>query len=144
MISPTMGWNTSASTRKVAVSDQLRADTVMVRPPRRNVSFSNLVKGHGPAMQEARTFRNSLLSPASNVRPPILAFHLPSGEQGCCPRSEEHTSELQSHSDRVCSPVLDPQTTSSTSPSLHDALPICGQIRLWFARRVETCRSQTW
>src|SRR5438034_1319476 len=37
-------------------------------------------------------------------------------------RSEEHTSELQSHSDLVCR--LLPPTTHLFTPSLHDALPI--------------------
>src|SRR5438132_253826 len=43
-------------------------------------------------------------------------------------RSEEHTSELQSHSDLVCR-LLRP-TTQSFTLSLHDALPISGNLRL--------------
>src|SRR5438132_970295 len=39
-------------------------------------------------------------------------------------RSEEHTSELQSHSDLVCRLLLDPATTQIYTLSLHDALPI--------------------
>src|SRR5438034_1294339 len=38
-------------------------------------------------------------------------------------RSEEHTSELQSHSDLVCRLLLTP-TTEIYTLSLHDALPI--------------------
>src|SRR5437588_285292 len=39
-------------------------------------------------------------------------------------RSEEHTSELQSHSDLVCRLLLDPAHTEISTLSLHDALPI--------------------
>src|SRR5947207_224127 len=39
-------------------------------------------------------------------------------------RSEEHTSELQSHSDLVCRLLLDPATTEIYTLSLHDSLPI--------------------
>src|SRR5579864_665087 len=39
-------------------------------------------------------------------------------------RSEEHTSELQSHVNLVCRLLLDPATTDSYTLSLHDALPI--------------------
>src|SRR5438132_373586 len=40
-------------------------------------------------------------------------------------RSEEHTSELQSHSDLVCRLLLAAMTTQTYTLSLHDALPIC-------------------
>src|SRR5690242_14952002 len=40
------------------------------------------------------------------------------------PRSEEHTSELQSHVNLVCRLLLDPATTEIYPLSLHDALPI--------------------
>src|SRR5438034_1254847 len=39
-------------------------------------------------------------------------------------RSEEHTSELQSHSDLVCRLLLDSSLTQISTLSLHDALPI--------------------
>src|SRR5690242_19740181 len=42
-------------------------------------------------------------------------------------RSEEHTSELQSHVNLVCRLLLDTQTTSIYTLSLHDALPIFKQ-----------------
>src|SRR5580700_6643263 len=79
-----MGWKTSASSRKVAVSDQSRAETMMVWPPWENLSVSILVKGQGPAMQETRASRNSLPAPASSDAEPMAAFHLPSGEHGRC------------------------------------------------------------
>src|SRR5690242_7523110 len=40
-------------------------------------------------------------------------------------RSEEHTSELQSHVNLVCRLLLDPPPTDTYTLSLHDALPIC-------------------
>src|SRR5690242_3030533 len=39
-------------------------------------------------------------------------------------RSEEHTSELQSHVNLVCRLLLEPATTETYTLSLHDALPI--------------------
>src|SRR4051812_22713654 len=39
-------------------------------------------------------------------------------------RSEEHTSELQSHVNLVCRLLLDPATPEIYPLSLHDALPI--------------------
>src|SRR5215469_6596163 len=74
--------NTSASIRKVAVSDQSRAVAVKVCPPLVKSSFSIRVKGQGPAMQETRALRNSLPAPASSDAEPSAAFHRPSGEQG--------------------------------------------------------------
>src|SRR5690348_4716640 len=73
---------TSASTRNVAVSDQTRAETDIVRPGCSISVVSIFVKGHGPAMHDARAFRNSFPAPASSVALPVDAFHLPSGEQG--------------------------------------------------------------
>src|ERR1043165_4037772 len=81
-MSLTMGCTTSASTKNVAVSDQLRADTVSMRPFGEMSSSSTLVNGQGPAMHEVRALRNSLFSPASRVFEPIAAFHFPSGEHG--------------------------------------------------------------
>src|SRR5437667_414387 len=43
-------------------------------------------------------------------------------------RSEEHTSELQSHHDLVCSLLLDSPPTELSTLSLHDALPICSVL----------------
>src|SRR5690242_9279563 len=40
-------------------------------------------------------------------------------------RSEEHTSELQSHVNLVCRLLLDSSPTEIYTLSLHDALPIC-------------------
>ena len=62
--------------------DQLRADAVILRPPWMKPLSSIRVKGHGPAMQDARTLRNSLSGPASSETEAEEAFQLPSGEQG--------------------------------------------------------------
>src|SRR5947207_3313691 len=48
------------------------------------------------------------------------------------PRSEEHTSELQSHSDLVCRLLLEHTATPSIyTLSLHDALPILREVTDW-------------
>src|SRR5947209_8241928 len=57
-------------------------------------------------------------------------------EQSCCcksggmtvPRSEEHTSELQSRQYLVCRLLLDHASTYIYSLSLHDALPILASV----------------
>ena len=58
------------------------------------------------------------------------------GDKCILQRSEEHTSELQSHHDLVCRLLLkkknffnDTATTEIYTLSLHDALPICGRIK---------------
>src|SRR3954471_16893540 len=83
-MSATIGRNTSASSRNVAVSDQFRADTFTSRPPCKKSSASILVNGHGPAMHDVLALRNSFPSPASRDADPIAAFHFPSGEHGGC------------------------------------------------------------
>src|ERR1041384_8689276 len=75
-------WMTSASTRNVAVSDQLRAVAVIFCAGVEMSSDSIRVNGQGPAMHDTRALRNSFPVPASSVTDPIVAFHLPSGEQG--------------------------------------------------------------
>src|SRR5271169_2220784 len=54
-ISFSEGCTTSASTRYVTVSDQLRTSTVSCLPSDDKVLCSIRVKGHGPAMQDTRT-----------------------------------------------------------------------------------------
>src|SRR5947209_20536439 len=73
---------TSASTKKLAVSDQFKAEIVTLRSGRGRVSGWMLVNGQGPAMHETRRLRNSFRSWASSDSEPVAAFHLPSGEQG--------------------------------------------------------------
>ena len=77
-----MGRTTSASNKKVVVSDQLRTNTLKWPPSCESFSCSIFVKGHGPAMQETLTLRNSFPSPASRDTEPIAAFHLPPGAHG--------------------------------------------------------------
>src|SRR5215469_14643936 len=74
-----IGCTTSASTRNVAVSDQVVPETEMERPLWLSPEVSILVNGQGPAMHEARAFRNSFPGPASRVVFAVAAFHLPSG-----------------------------------------------------------------
>src|ERR1700730_16982789 len=76
------GRKTSACSRNVVVSDQLRTATLMCRPPCENPSKSTLVKGHGPAMQETLAVRDMVAYPASRASAAMPAFHLLSGEQG--------------------------------------------------------------
>src|SRR5438034_1240358 len=54
-------------------------------------------------------------------------------------RSEEHTSELQSHSDLVCRLLLDPPPPQLYTLSLHDALPIS-----WFGNHVTYEEWRSW
>src|ERR1700749_5059471 len=88
-MSATCWRKTSAWKRKVVVSDQLRTEADMCRPPREKSSDSIFVKGQGPAIQNTRAFRNTFPSPASSEAEPIEAFHLPSGEEG--PRGSRGT-----------------------------------------------------
>src|SRR5690242_4224628 len=48
-------------------------------------------------------------------------------EERKLPRSEEHTSELQSHVNLVCRLLLDTSSPALSTLSLHDALPIYAQ-----------------
>src|SRR5215831_8560746 len=77
-----IAWKTSASNRKVVVSDQLRTVTLMVGPPLEKPSERILVKGHGPAMQETLALEKTFPSEALRVTEPTAAFHFPSGEHG--------------------------------------------------------------
>src|SRR5690242_10658982 len=83
-MSVTMGWNTSASNKNVAVSDQTRTDALIFCPPIENPSFSIFVNGQGPAMHDTLAFRNSFPAPASKDMEPMAAFQRPSGEHGSC------------------------------------------------------------
>src|SRR5205085_11403610 len=76
---------TSASTRKVAVSDHTSAEIEIVLPVRSKLVVSIFVNGQGPAMHDARALRNSFPAPASSNVLPLAAFHLPSGEHGGWP-----------------------------------------------------------
>src|SRR5690242_7263160 len=59
---------------------------------------------------------SSSTAPESQSRMPLLQR-----------RSEEHTSELQSHVNLVCRLLLETATTETYTLSLHDALPIFDQ-----------------
>src|SRR5580700_1896138 len=74
--------NTSACSRNVVVSDQLRTDTLMFRAGFDKPLSSTRVNGQGPAIQDTLASWNTFPSPASRVAESIVAFHLPSGEHG--------------------------------------------------------------
>src|SRR5690242_4458131 len=76
---------TSASTRKLAVSDQASAVISILCIGWANSAGCSRVKGHGPAIQDMRMLRNSSLFWASREKVLVEAFHLPSGEQGRWP-----------------------------------------------------------
>src|SRR5947207_2843824 len=69
-----------------------------------------------------RSRRSSAARPSARVSPRSTPWST------CSPRwrrrSEEHTSELQSHSDLVCRLLLDAPAPRLSPLSLHDALPI--------------------
>src|ERR1051326_5833262 len=81
-MSPTFKRNTSACSRNVVVSDQLRTVTLMICPPREKPSVSIFVNGQGPAMHVILALRNSFPGPASKEADATPGFHFPSGEHG--------------------------------------------------------------
>src|SRR5690242_20396830 len=92
------------------------------RSPRRR-SWTKPSRSHpgwrNPLHWRQTTGKASQLS-ASIVRPGRCS----SPTEAVC-RSEEHTSELQSHVNLVCRLLLDTTPTELYTLSLHDALPIC-------------------
>src|SRR2546430_10643845 len=101
------------------------------RPPRSTLfPYTTLFRStgsgsgtHGPAPAARRT-RPGCLAGRTRVRrrtrrrPPRTAPAPPPG--GCAPRSEEHTSELQSQSNLVCRLLLEKKKT--THHTSHDAV----------------------
>src|SRR5690242_4506585 len=85
MASTTCLRKTSACKRNVVVSDQLRIEAPMLRPPLEKLSASTLVNGQGPAIQDNLAFRNSFPSPASRLAEATAAFHSIPGEHGGLP-----------------------------------------------------------
>src|SRR5260221_7883264 len=81
------------------------------RPPRstlfpyttlfRSGTSQRLLPPHGRALQPRLHHHHHQSRPARVVRA------VPEEAPGRCPRSEEHTSELQSHSDLVCRLLLE-------------------------------------
>src|ERR1035441_1451016 len=106
-----MVWTTSASTRNVAVSDQLSAEMRRVRLSSERVLGSILVNGQGPAMQETRTSRNWADSGASSDKDATAARQRRSGEHGDLPLQGTFPS-------LVASKVLTTVPTSAVEPTL--------------------------
>src|SRR5436190_4666715 len=83
----------------------------MIRPPPRSTLF--------PYTTLFRSRRRPLRSRRVVALPACLAAFF--ADRRAAPRSEEHTSELQSHSDLVCRLLLETKKTSSSAtehPSL--------------------------
>src|SRR5438132_7131256 len=80
----------------------------MIRPPPRSTLFP---------------YTTLFRSPTRSHRPMFSAGHTASDSQVGCPRrrSEEHTSELQSHSDLVCRLLLEKKKESAALPRVGDA-----------------------
>src|SRR5438034_779490 len=90
------------------------------------------VGGHEPRGQRPRGAERHLL-PEDRLNGELRSIDRARGAQSralfndwgeAAVRSEEHTSELQSHSDLVCRLLLDTHTPQRYTLSLHDALPI--------------------
>src|SRR5690606_33384274 len=79
------------------------------------------------------TVKNLKETEAAHLRNKLLgfvfqSFNLLPFKNATENRSEEHTSELQSRENLVCRLLLDTPSTQIYTLSLHDALPIFGQI----------------
>src|SRR5690349_23651160 len=70
-----------------------------------------------PARRLAQCARLRGLAPASAGAVPLPIPRHPSATTRSRPRSEEHTSELQSRRDLVCRLLLEKKTNSNTNPS---------------------------
>src|SRR5438034_48046 len=103
--------------RSLRVVPQLRVFELAVQ--RREAALLRLeVKDTSAARPTGSAGRRARRQSGLCVRLPLPAPEFSAG------RSEEHTSELQSHSDLVCRLLLAPSPTAIYTLSLHDALPI--------------------
>src|SRR5207249_5603707 len=71
------------------------------------VNFSSGTPGHPAGCRKCSTPKNRTAI-AINTRPTVMSLLLP------CPRSEEHTSELQSRFDLVCRLLLEKKNKKNT------------------------------
>src|SRR5260221_5346840 len=99
----------------------------MIRRPPRSTLFPYTTLFRSSRCGTGRGY--FILSSTSKLKTASPAGHLwhssdaKSGFQAfsrCCHRSEEHTSELQSHSDLVCRLLLEKKKSNSCRPSLPD------------------------
>src|SRR5690606_21482491 len=82
-----------------------------------------------PSAPDRRRYASAAAGPAGRhhaAAPPVDVRRCASSSavSPAAPRSEEHTSELQSRENLVCRLLLDTATTEIYTLSLHDALPI--------------------
>src|SRR5436190_8993193 len=96
----------------------------MIRPPPRSTLF--------PTRRSSdldRAARRALRPPAATRTARRDDRHLSPARRAGARRSEEHTSELQSHSDLVCRLLLEKKKTLySTSASPCRRIPLCFHI----------------
>src|SRR5260221_9203945 len=91
------------------------------RPPRSTLFpyttlFRSILKAPSATKSPSRLHRNFPTSADNINRISAQASRLPMHERGPAPkRSEEHTSELQSHSDLVCRLLLEKKKKKRTS-----------------------------
>src|SRR5260221_7068773 len=83
----------------------------MIRRPPRSTLFPYTTLFRSAKNQQVTAFSNYTRTPGKMFRPhgsrSMLDKHLPRYGVPQFPRSEEHTSELQSHSDLVCRLLLE-------------------------------------
>src|SRR5438132_5993239 len=96
----------------------------MLRPPPRSTLFPYTTLFRSPAGREALskdsrplTWPRSCSTPALSSTPSTASGIGPNCSKNSCTRgrSEEHTSELQSHSDLVCRLLLEKQNSGALS-----------------------------
>src|SRR2546430_13347345 len=93
------------------------------RPPRSTLfPYTTLFRSPTPAAV-ARFIRDELLGAAEI--PAAVPAPVAAGE----PRSEEHTSELQSQSNLVCRLLLEKKKTTTSPPSFRPPDACCGTMR---------------
>src|ERR1039458_9979105 len=84
-----------------------------------------------------------MLMKSPDDRPVRTNFWLTTAS-GFPPRSEEHTSELQSLRHLVCLLLLETPSTEIYTLSLHDALPIWPEVMLMKSPRDRPVRTNFW
>src|SRR5436190_7502933 len=85
---------------------------LMIRRPPRSTLF--------PYTTLFRSRRSSPTAPATHTRASGAGWSAPAPPTACSPRSEEHTSELQSHSDLVCRLLLEKKKHKHTCICTHN------------------------
>src|SRR5438046_1661947 len=103
--------------------DRVGATRVVLDDAQRNVAGQRAVADRErPELHHAERRRRHATARGERLETPVHACHAPA------PRSEEHTSELQSLTNLVCRLLLVLSPLLSAPLSLHDALPISARI----------------